>query len=126
MKLSREKLLDMYEKMALSRAFEETAMKLFSLGKVHGTAHFCIGEEAPGWRLRGPGAPGPHLCHAPWAWPEHQQGHGREQDDGGVPGKAAGVCKGKGGCMHIADISAGKLGANGIVGGGIPIAVGAH
>jgi TPP-dependent pyruvate/acetoin dehydrogenase alpha subunit len=40
-------------------------------------------------------------------------------------GKSTGVCKGKGGCMHIADISAGNLGANGIVGGGIPIAVGA-
>jgi pyruvate dehydrogenase E1 component alpha subunit len=40
-------------------------------------------------------------------------------------GKATGVCKGKGGCMHIADVSAGNLGANGIVGGGIPIAVGA-
>ena len=40
-------------------------------------------------------------------------------------GKSTGVCKGKGGCMHIADVSAGNLGANGIVGGGIPIAVGA-
>jgi len=40
-------------------------------------------------------------------------------------GKATGVCKGKGGCMHIADVAAGNLGANGIVGGGLPIAVGA-
>jgi TPP-dependent pyruvate/acetoin dehydrogenase alpha subunit len=125
-KLTREKLLDMYEKMALSRAFEETAMRLFSLGKVHGTAHFCIGEEATGTGVCAALEPR-DLIYAT------HRGHGQSISKGmdvnrmmaEFLGKANGVCKGKGGCMHIADISAGNLGANGIVGGGIPIAVGA-
>jgi pyruvate dehydrogenase E1 component alpha subunit len=124
--LSREKLLDMYEKMALSRSFEETAMRLFSLGKVHGTAHFCVGEEATGTGVCAALEP-EDLIYAT------HRGHGQSISKGmdvnrmmaEFLGKANGVCKGKGGCMHIADISAGNLGANGIVGGGIPIAVGA-
>jgi len=112
--------------MATTRAFEETAAKLFTLGKVHGTAHFCIGEEATG----------SGVCAA--LEPQDQiyathRGHGQSISKGmdvnrmmaEFMGKSTGVCKGKGGCMHIADISAGNLGANGIVGGGIPIAVGA-
>lgn len=126
MKLTREKLLDMYRKMALSRAFEETAVRLFSLGKVHGTAHFCIGEEATGTGVCA-GIEPQDLIYAT------HRGHGQSISKGmdinrmmaEFLGKATGVCKGKGGCMHIADISAGNLGANGIVGGGIPIAVGA-
>jgi TPP-dependent pyruvate/acetoin dehydrogenase alpha subunit len=126
LKLTREKLLDMYEKMALSRAFEETAMRLFSLGKVHGTAHFCIGEEATGTGVCAALEP-QDLIYAT------HRGHGQSISKGmdinrmmaEFLGKGNGVCKGKGGCMHIADISAGNLGANGIVGGGIPIAVGA-
>jgi len=125
-KLTREKLLDMYRKMALSRAFEETAMRLFSLGKVHGTAHFCIGEEATGTGVCA-GIEANDLIYAT------HRGHGQSISKGmdinlmmaEFLGKATGVCGGKGGCMHIADISAGTLGANGIVGGGIPIAVGA-
>jgi len=121
-----EKLSEMYQKMATTRAFEETAAKLFTLGKVHGTAHFCIGEEATG----------SGVCAA--LEPQDQiyathRGHGQSISKGmdvnrmmaEFLGKSTGVCKGKGGCMHIADISAGNLGANGIVGGGIPIAVGA-
>ena len=126
MKVAREMLLDMYRKMVLSRAFEETAMRLFSLGKVHGTAHFCIGEEATGTGVCA-GIEPQDLIYAT------HRGHGQSISKGmdinlmmaEFLGKATGVCKGKGGCMHIADISAGNLGANGIVGGGIPIAVGA-
>jgi len=116
----------MYRKMALTRAFEETAMRLFSLGKVHGTAHFCIGEEATGTGVCA-GIQPQDLIYAT------HRGHGQSISKGmnvdrmmaEFLGKATGVCKGKGGCMHIADVSAGNLGANGIVGGGIPIAVGA-
>jgi TPP-dependent pyruvate/acetoin dehydrogenase alpha subunit len=126
LKLPREKLADMYRKMALTRAFEETAMQLFSLGKVHGTAHFCIGEEATGTGVCA-GIEPQDLIYAT------HRGHGQSISKGmdidrmmaEFLGKATGVCKGKGGCMHIADVSAGNLGANGIVGGGIPIAVGA-
>jgi TPP-dependent pyruvate/acetoin dehydrogenase alpha subunit len=46
--IARDKLADMYEKMMVTRRFEETAARLFTQGKVHGTAHFCIGEEATG------------------------------------------------------------------------------
>jgi pyruvate dehydrogenase E1 component alpha subunit len=116
----------MYEKMALTRSFEETAIRLFGLGKVHGTAHFCIGEEATGTGVCAALEP-QDLIYAT------HRGHGQSISKGmdvnammaEFLGKATGVCKGKGGCMHIADVSAGNLGANGIVGGGIPIAVGA-
>ena len=126
MNISREKLLEMYEKMALTRVFEETAMRLFGLGKVHGTAHFCIGEEATGIGVCAALEP-QDLIYATHRG--HGQSIGKGMDVNAMMaeflGKATGVCKGKGGCMHIADVSAGNLGANGIVGGGIPIAVGA-
>ena len=126
MSLPRALVSDMYYKMALTRNFEETAIRLFSLGKVHGTAHFCIGEEATGIGVCAA------LDPADLIYATHR-GHGQSLGKGmdvnrmmaEFLGKSTGVCKGKGGCMHIADISAGNLGANGIVGGGIPIAVGA-
>ncbi len=121
-----EKLKLMYASMATTRAFEETAMKLFSLGKVHGTAHFCVGEEATAAGVCAAIEP-QDLIYAT------HRGHGQSIAKGmsvktmmaEFLGKATGVCKGKGGCMHIAEVAAGNLGANGIVGGGIPIAVGA-
>jgi len=121
-----DKLRTMYQNMTTTRSFEEMAMRLFSLGKVHGTAHFCVGEEAT--------AAG--VCAAiesqDLIYATHR-GHGQSISKGmdvntmmaEFLGKATGVCKGKGGCMHIAEVGAGNLGANGIVGGGIPIAVGA-
>ncbi len=121
-----DKLKAMYSIMATTRAFEETAMRLFSLGKVHGTAHFCVGEEATAAGVCAALEP-QDLIYAT------HRGHGQSIAKGmnvktmmaEFLGKATGVCKGKGGCMHIAEIGAGNLGANGIVGGGIPIAVGA-
>jgi len=123
--IGKEKLADMYEKMMVTRNFEETAAKLFTQGKVHGTAHFCIGEEATGIGV----------CAA--LQPQDQiyathRGHGQSIGKGmdvkrmmaEFLGKATGVCRGKGGCMHIAELAVGNLGANGIVAGGIPIAVG--
>ena len=125
MSIAKDKLADMYEKMMLTRTFEETAAKLFTQGKVHGTAHFCIGEEASGIGV----------CAA--LQPQDQiyathRGHGQSIGKGmdvkrmmaEFLGKATGVCRGKGGCMHIAELAVGNLGANGIVAGGIPIAVG--
>lgn len=126
MQIPKEKLLLMYQNMATTRAFEETAMRLFSLGKVHGTAHFCIGEEATAAGVCAAIEP-EDLIYAT------HRGHGQSISKGmdvntmmaEFLGKATGVCKGKGGCMHIAEVAAGNLGANGIVGGGMPIAVGA-
>ena len=126
MKLSKEQHGDLYLKMAQTRIFEETAARLFVEGKVHGTAHFCIGEEATGVGV----------CSAlekedmiTQTHRSHGQAIGKGMDINKMMaeflGKETGYCKGKGGCMHIADFSVGSLGANGVVGGGIPVAVGA-
>ncbi len=123
---AREKLFDMYLKMAQTRLFEETAARLFSQGKVHGTAHFCIGEEGAGIGVTAALEP-QDLIYAT------HRGHGQSIGKGmdikrmmaEFLGKATGFCKGKGGCMHIADLAAGNLGANGIVGAQLPIATGA-
>ena len=81
-----DKLKLMYSNMAATRAFEETVMRLFSLGKVHGTAHFCVGEKATATGVCAAiEAAGPHLRHPPRARAEHRQGHEREDNDGRVP-----------------------------------------
>ena len=125
-KLSLPLLADMYLKMVQTRRFEEAAMKLFSQGQVHGTAHFCIGEEAAAIGTTAALAPD-DLIYATHRG--HGQSIGKGMDINRMMaeflGKATGFCKGKGGCMHIADISQGNLGANGIVGAQLPIAVGA-
>jgi pyruvate dehydrogenase E1 component alpha subunit len=126
MKLSRELHADLYLKMVRTRNFEETASRLFVEGKVHGTAHFCIGEEATGVGV----------CTAlekedmiAQTHRGHNQAIGKGMDMKRMMaeflGKENGYCKGKGGCMHIADFSVGSLGANGVVAGGIPVALGA-
>ena len=120
-----ETLLLIYTRMAQTRSFEETAARLFTEGKVHGTAHFCIGEEATGIAVCAALAPEDRMTAT-------HRGHGQSIGKGmrldlmmaEFLGKETGYCKGRGGCMHIADFSVGSLGANGIVGGGIPIAVG--
>jgi acetoin:2,6-dichlorophenolindophenol oxidoreductase subunit alpha len=126
LKISKAKLLDMYIKMLHIRKFEEKVAYFFSIGKVHGTTHLYIGEEAT-------------AVGACAALKENDlitsthRGHGHCIAKGidlnrmmaEFLGKEEGYCKGKGGSMHIADLSRGNLGANGVVGGGIPIAVGA-
>jgi pyruvate dehydrogenase E1 component alpha subunit len=119
-------LLKMYEKMVLIRTAEETLLKLFEQSEMPGFIHSYIGEEATGVGV----------CHAlrknDLITSTHR-GHGHVIAKGGdlklffaeLYGKATGYCKGKGGSMHIADLDLGILGANGIVGGGIPIAAGA-
>jgi TPP-dependent pyruvate/acetoin dehydrogenase alpha subunit len=125
-KLTKEKLRDIYIKMLHVRNFEEKVAYFFSMGMVHGTTHLYVGEEATGV-----GA-----CAALKAQDlitSTHRGHGHCIGKGidlkrmmaEFLGKEAGYCKGKGGSMHIADLSHGNLGANGVVGGGIPIAVGA-
>jgi TPP-dependent pyruvate/acetoin dehydrogenase alpha subunit len=123
---AKPKLKELYEKMVLTRNFEEQAARLFAEGKVHGTAHFCIGEEATGVGVTA-ALRREDLMAATHRG--HNQSIGKGMDIklmmAEFLGKANGYCKGRGGCMHIADFSVGSLGANGIVGGGIPIAVGA-
>ncbi len=126
MKLSKEQHKELFYKMTLCREFEETAAKLFIAGKVHGTAHFCIGEEATGVGVCSPLEVEDYITQTHRG---HNQGIGKNMDVNRMMaeflGKQTGYCKGKGGCMHIADFSVGSLGANGVVAGGLPIATGA-
>lgn len=108
------------------RRFEEAVDDLFARGLMHGTMHLSIGQEAS--------ATG--ACRAlrvDDAITSTHRGHGHciakgaslERMMAELLGKASGYCAGRGGSMHIADTATGNLGANGIVAGGIPIAVGA-
>ena len=126
MSVEREKLLQMYYDMLRIRYFEEKVDELFARGYVHGTCHLYMGEEAVAV-----GAVAA-LEEKDYITSTHR-GHGHCLAKGAdikkmmaeILGRKTGYCKGKGGSMHIADFSSGNLGANGVVGGGIPIAVGA-
>jgi len=126
MKLGKKKLLELYTTMMKIRVFENRIVDLYARGEVPGLAHLYIGEEAV--------ATG--ICAAlrddDFITSTHR-GHGHVIAKGAqvspmmaeLFGKRTGYCKGKGGSMHIADMQKGVLGANGIAGGGLPIAVGA-
>ncbi|MEZ4589836.1 MAG: thiamine pyrophosphate-dependent dehydrogenase E1 component subunit alpha [Chloroflexota bacterium] len=111
--------------MHLIRLFEEKAESLYALGKIHGTMHLSIGQEAS--------AVGACLALNPddTILSTHR-GHGHCIGKGAEPrlmmaeffGKEVGYCRGRGGSMHIADVAGGNLGANGIVAGGIPLSTG--
>jgi len=123
--LSNDNLLEMYQTMIRIRLFEEMADKLYALGKVHGTMHLSAGQEAvavgTGFAIKR----SDYLLN-------HHRGHGHFIASGADVGKMmaeflgkdTGYCRGHGGSMHIADVTANNLGANGIVGGGIQLAVG--
>lgn len=125
-KYSAEQLKDALKKMYLIRKFEEGAEESYMRGLIHGTMHLSIGQEAS--------AVGScmSLTDEDKITSTHR-GHGHCVAKGAELskmfaeffGKESGYCKGRGGSMHIADPSKGNLGANGIVGGGLPIAVGA-
>jgi len=126
MDISKEKLLWMYEKMRLIREFEERLHVDFAAGKIPGFVHLYAGEEAVAVGVCA------NLTDADFITSTHR-GHGHCIAKGvdvnemmaEIYGKATGSCKGKGGSMHIADVNKGMLGANGIVGGGPPLACGA-
>jgi pyruvate dehydrogenase E1 component alpha subunit len=119
-------LLNMYHNMLLTRKFEEKVAYFFSMGMVHGTTHLYAGEEAVAAGVCAAMKPEDLMTST-------HRGHGHCISKGidinrmmaELLGKEAGYCKGKGGSMHIADLERGNLGANGVVGGGLPIAVGA-
>ena len=123
---SPEQLKDALRKMYLIRRFEEGAEESYTRGLIHGTMHLSIGQEASAMGTCLP------LNEDDMIGSTHR-GHGHCIAKGADVkrmfaeffGKETGYCKGRGGSMHIADVSKGNLGANGIVGGGIPIAVGA-
>jgi len=123
--LSSEAKIEMLRKMWLIRAFEEKAEHLYALGKVHGTMHLSIGQEACAVGAVAALRPDDYMLST-------HRGHGHCLAKGADPrrtmaeflGKVTGYCRGRGGSMHIADVSSGNLGANGVVAGGVPIAVG--
>ena len=126
MELTREQAVWIYERMRLIRSFEERVARLFADGRIPGFVHLYAGEEAVAVGVCA------HLGDRDYITSTHR-GHGHCIAKG-VPvnemmaelfGRATGSCKGKGGSMHIADVSRGMLGANGIVGGGPPLAAGA-
>ena len=123
---SNDVLLDMHRRMVRIRIFEETAGKMMENGKIPGALHLYVGQEAIAAGVM------VHLSNEDYITSTHR-GHGHLIAKGGefnymfaeLYGKATGYCKGKGGSMHISNLELGMLGANGIVGGGPPIAMGA-
>lgn len=126
MRLTKAKLLELYRTMLKIRLFEDRIIYLYARGEVPGLAHLYVGEEAVAAGVCAGLKPDDYITST-------HRGHGHVIAKGAevkymmaeLFGKATGYCKGKGGSMHIADMSMGILGANGIVGGGIPIATGA-
>jgi len=126
MDIAKEKLIEMYRTMVRIRRFEERVAREFAEGKVPGSVHSYIGEEAVAAGVI------TNLTTADYILSNHR-GHGHLIAKGGKPdlmmaelfARKTGYNKGKGGSMHIADPDIGILGAQGIVGSGIPIATGA-
>ena len=118
-------LLGLYGGMVRVRRFEEKAADCFTKGMLAGNIHLCIGQEASVVGSNAPLRPRDYFTST-------HRGHGhllaKGADSGKMMaelfGKSTGYCGGKGGSMHAADVSLGILGANGIVGAGIPIATG--
>ena len=126
MALDKGQMLDLYRQMRTIREFEETVAKFFSQGEIPGFVHLYMGEEAVATGVCA------NLEKQDYIASTHR-GHGHGIARGAninkmmaeIFGRIDGQCKGKGGSMHIADVELGFLGANGIVGAGLPLAVGA-
>jgi TPP-dependent pyruvate/acetoin dehydrogenase alpha subunit len=126
MHASKEKMIEMLRTMITIRLFEEKIIDMYARGLVPGLAHLYVGEEAVAAGVCA------SLRKEDYITSTHR-GHGHVIAKGAelkymmaeLFGKKTGYCKGKGGSMHIADVDLGILGANGIAGGGLPLAVGA-
>ena len=124
--IPKEVLLDLHRRMVRIRHLEENLGRISTEGKVPGFLHLYVGEEA----VASGGCAA--LTDQDQITSTHR-GHGHLIAKGGdfnrmmaeFMGKSTGYCKGKGGSMHVSDLDLGMLGANGIVGAGVPIAVGA-
>ena len=126
MDLSKEVLFDMHRRMVRIRLFEEAAGRLAEAAKLPGFLHLYVGEEAVAAGVCAALTDDDQITST-------HRGHGHLVAKGGdfkrmmaeLMAKSTGYNKGKGGSMHICDLELGMLGANGIVGAGSPIAVGA-
>lgn len=126
MSISNELQCETYRRMLRIRAFEKAVEKLIKEGEVPGSAHSSVGQEATivgaCMALRDDDyISGTHRSHG------HPIGKGADVKPllAEILGKATGVCKGRGGSMHLADSKVGSIGESAIIGGGIPIAAGA-
>jgi acetoin:2,6-dichlorophenolindophenol oxidoreductase subunit alpha len=123
--LTKEQLLEAYRVMRTIREFEERLHREFATGEIPGFVHLYAGEEAIAAGVCAHLGPGDYVAST-------HRGHGHAIAKGcdvkammaEIYGKSTGLCRGKGGSMHIADVSKGMLGANGIVGGGPPLVCG--
>ncbi|MDL2289492.1 thiamine pyrophosphate-dependent dehydrogenase E1 component subunit alpha [Clostridia bacterium OttesenSCG-928-F22] len=123
--IERERFLWIYKTMNKIREFELKAVELFEMDKLRGSVHVYLGEEPIASTVCS------LLRDSDYITSTHR-GHGHCIAKGAeldramaeLMGKATGYCRGRGGSMHIADVTKGNLGANAIVGAGIPIAVG--
>ena len=122
---TRDVVLDLHRRMVRIRQFEESAGKLVESGDMPGFLHLYVGQEAVAAGVMSVLRDDDQITST-------HRGHGHAIAKGAefrpmfaeLYGKTTGYCKGRGGSMHIVDMSRGMLGANAIVGGGIPIAVG--
>jgi TPP-dependent pyruvate/acetoin dehydrogenase alpha subunit len=118
-------LITLYRRMLLIREAEKSCGSLFAEGAIPGFIHLSDGQEAVSVGVMASLRPDDTIAST-------HRGHGHALAKGlsldgffrELMGKADGACKGRGGSMHVADLSVGMLGANGIVGGGIAIALG--
>jgi TPP-dependent pyruvate/acetoin dehydrogenase alpha subunit len=124
--MSNERRVDWYRQMLEIRAFEEKVHALFQAGEIQGTTHICSGQEAVSIGAVATMEPGDVQTNT-------YRGHGEALALGMDPevafaeimGRSTGGSKGLGGSMHLIDTAKGNIGANAIVGAGMPIAVGA-
>lgn len=124
--LSRETLVGIWRTMATIRAFEERVAREFRTGQMPGFVHMYIGQESVAAGVCA------NLTDADYITSTHR-GHGHAIAKGcdlrammaEIYGRETGLCKGRGGSMHVADFSRGMVGANAIVGGGLALATGA-
>jgi pyruvate dehydrogenase E1 component alpha subunit len=122
---SQEALLALYRTMSLVREVEQALSTLFANSEVPGFIHLSLGQEAVAAGVASALQPQDSLA-------TNHRGHGHVLARGiavegffkEIMGRAGGLCQGRGGSMHVADLGLGILGANGIVGAGIPIALG--
>lgn len=119
-------VLDLYERMLLIRLFEERVGRLFADGRLNGTVHLCIGQEAVAVGACAALERGDYVIST-------HRGHGHLLAKGGDPGRLlaelygreAGYARGRGGSQHVCCMEVGFLGSNGITGGGLPVGTGA-
>src|SRR5690349_4332870 len=124
--VSNEELVRWYRQMVMIRLFEDKVQELFMTGQIQGTTHLCQGQEAVSVGAIA-------AMHRGDVQTNTYRGHGEALALGMEPsvafaelmGRATGGSKGVGGSMHLIDFSKGNIGANAIIGAGIPIALGA-